>query len=193
MLETAKLGSKYGQMWSSIHREEGDLNEQENFIPDESTWPSVGLAYEFVAPSYDWIQRRFDSIDRRIQTLLAFIATLTVGIPTLVLAVQEKVEVISWWFLLAVLFAILAMILGIAAKLILGFAGIKLLTPSSLYNEWLHLSECDFKKDILYWSGQHFGRNASVINWTGWLLTGMTILFALEVIFLLLWATSSLT
>jgi len=67
------------------------------------------------------------------------------------------------------------------------------MSPANLYEKWRHYSEWEFKKNAMYWAGQHFEANVSRINIMGWLLTSMTFLFALEVIFLLIWAIRSLT
>ena len=169
------------------------MDDQENDQPERAEWPSVDLAYGIVAPSYDWIQARFDSVERRIQTFLGFTATLTLGLPALVIAVENDADVTSWWFIAAMTTAVLTLAIGIAAKLVSGATGIWFLSPANLYERWLHYSEWEFKKNAIYWAGRHFEANVSRINTMGWLLTGMTFLFALEVIFLLVWAITSLT
>lgn len=169
------------------------MNEMESDQPDESAWPSVDLAYEFVAPSYDWIQSRFESVERRIQTFLAFTATLTLGLPALMVAVVKSVDFGSIWFIAAMVTAIVILALGIAAKIISGSSGIWFLSPDNLYEGWLHYSEWEFKKNAIYWAGQHFNANVALINKMGWILTGMIVLFSAEVILLLAWATVTLT
>ena len=167
--------------------------DQEGTKPEESEWPSVDVAYGIVASSYDWIQARFDSVERRIQTFLAFTATLTLGLPALVIAIENEADVTSLWFIAAMTTAVLAMAVGIIAKLVSGATGIWFLSPANLYEGWLHYSEWEFKKNAIYWAGQHFEANVSRINTMGWLLTSMTILFAMEVILLLVWAIGTLT
>ena len=169
------------------------MDEQENDLPQESDWPSVNLAYEFVAPSYDWIQRRYESVERRIQTFLAFTATLTLGLPTLMIVVNKSADFGSGWFIAAMATAVLILALGIAAKFISGNSGIWFLSPDSLYEGWLHYTELEFKQNAIYWAGRHFDANVSLINKIGWILTGMLCLFSIEVILLLIWAVASLT
>ena len=168
------------------------MNEQENDLRQESDWPSVDLAYEFVAPSYDWIQRRFESVERRIQTFLAFTATLTLGLPALVIAIEKDADFISVWFIVAMASAVLTLALGIVAKLISGNSGIWFLSPASLYEGSLHYTELEFKKNAIHWAGQHFDANVSLINKMGRILTGMICLFSIEVVLLLIWAVLSL-
>ena len=169
------------------------MNEQEDDLPQESDWPSVDLAYEFVAPSYDWIQRRFESVERRIQTFLAFTATLTLGLPTLMIVVNRSADFGSGWFIGAMVAAVLILALGIAAKFLSGDSGIRFPSPGILYRRWMHFTELEFKRNAIYWAGQHFDANVSLINKMGRILTGMICLFAVEVILLLIWAVVSLT
>ena len=65
-------------------------------------------------------------------------------------------------------------------------------TQPNLYDRWLHYSEWEFKKNAIYWAGQHFNANVSRINIMGWILTGMIALFSVEVVLLLVWAIVSL-
>ena len=95
---------------------------------DAAQWPSVDLAYEFVAPSYDWAQRRFESIERRIHTFLAFTATLTLGVPALMAAVAQCVNFGSAWFIAGMICAIIILLLGIGAKAAINLSGIKYLS-----------------------------------------------------------------
>ncbi len=166
------------------------MHQQEDGQPDYFAWPSVDLAYEFVAPSYDWIQRRFESVERRIQTFLAFTATLTLGVPALVIAIEESAEFGSGWFITAMIVAVLNLTLGIAAKLLSGNTGIRYPSPDILYRRWMHFAELEFKRNAIYWAGRHFDSNASLINKMGRILTAMVCLFSVEVVLLLIWAVS---
>ena len=167
------------------------MHQQEDGQPDYSAWPSVDLAYEFVAPSYDWIQRRFESVERRIQTFLAFTATLTLGVPALTFAIEKSVHFGSIWFMAAMASAILTLTLGIVAVVISNTSGIWYLSPDSL-QDLLHYNEQEFKNNAIYWAGQHFNANVSLINKMEWILTSMLCLFSVEVILLLIWVIISL-
>ena len=153
----------------------------------------MDLAYEFVAPSYDWIQRRYESVERRIQTFLAFTATLTLGLPTLMIVLNKDADFGSVWFFAAMVTAALILALGIAAKLLSGISGIRFPNPASLYRDWMHNTELEFKRNAIYWAGQHFDANLSRIDKLGLMLAGMLCLFSIEVILLLIWVVVSLT
>ena len=171
------------------------MDEQENNLPQESDWPSVDLAYEFVAPSYDWIQRRFESVERRIQTFLAFTATLTLGVPALMAALFDSPThgFGSVWFIAAMVVAALTLTLGIASVIISNTSGIWYINPENVNQDWLDYSEFDFKKNAIYWAGQHFNASASLIYKMEWMLTGMLVLFSVEVVLLLAWVLTTLT
>ena len=169
------------------------MEDREYDQPDESVWPSVELAHEFVAPSYDWIQRRFESVERRIQTFLALTATLTLGVPALVIAIEKSAEFGSIWFITAMVAAALNLILGIAAMVICNYLGIWFLSPDPLYEDWLHYDEFEFKRNAIYWAGEHFNSSAALVVRMGWMLTGMLFLFSVEVVLLLVWLAVSLT
>ena len=169
------------------------MNEPDNASDfDASQWPSVDLAYEFVAPSYDWAQRRFESIERRIHTFLAFTATLTLGVPALMAAVAQCVNFASGWFIAGMICAAIILLLGIVAKAAINLSGIKYLSLDSIYKEWLHLPEREFKMNAIYWASQHFGANASFISKIGWLLISMLFFFSIEVALLLVWVVATL-
>ena len=169
------------------------MNESDNASDfDASQWPSVDLAYEFVAPSYDWAQRRFESIERRIHTFLAFTATLTLGVPVLATTAVDHANFASGWFIAGMICAIIILLLGIGAKAAINLSGIRYLSLDSLYKEWLHLPEREFKIEAIYWASQHFGANASFISKMGWLLISMLFFFSIEVALLLAWVVATL-
>ena len=152
----------------------------------------MDLAYEFVAPSYDWAQRRFESIERRIHTFLAFTATLTLGVPVLVATADDHANFASDWFISAVMCAVLTLALGMVAKILSGISGLQFLDPDSLYKDWLRISEREFKENAVYWAGEHFKKNTLLIHRMGLMLSGMYILFSVEVLLLLTWIVAAI-
>ncbi len=159
---------------------------------DAAQWPSVDLAYEFVAPSYDWAQRRFESIERRIHTFLAFTATLTLGVPVLVTTAVDNANFAAGWFIAGMICAAIILMLGMAAKILSSISGFHLLDPDSLYKDWLRISEREFKENTVHWAGEHFKKNATLIHKMGLMLGGMHILFSAEVILLLIWVIAAI-
>ena len=144
----------------------------------QATWPGVKLAYDFVLPSYQWAITRFEAVDSRIQTLQAFIVTVTLGLPTIATFIVKNIQFTSWWFIMACILAMTAVVIGVIGR---SWGGITLVHPNILYEKWLHREEWEFQKDMLYFAAEHFEENASLVNWKGRLITIMTILFLLEV------------
>lgn len=158
--------------------------DEKNNREAEDTWPSVETAYEFVRPCYDWAQSRLDAIDSRIQTLLAFAASITTVIPVFVTSVMQAPNFKSTWFFLALATFLAIAVVGIIAR---SCGGLKLVSPQKLYEGWLHYSEWEFKKNAIYWAGQHFESNRSIINTKAILANIMMILFFVQGLFWFLW------
>ena len=150
----------------------------------EGTWPGVHLAYDFVGSSYDWILQRLDAADSRIQTLQTFAASITLAAPILAASVIKDVDFRSPWFILALSAFITVVVVGAVARV---SGSVKLINPQVFYGQWLHYSEWEFKKNAVYWAGQHFDANSSLVNNKAWVAFGMTALLLVEVGLLLAW------
>jgi len=153
-----------------------------------SQYPSVELAYEFVKPSYDWLQNRLDAVNSRIEFLLTFVSSVTVAAPIFVRALFSDIGFGSLWFKAAVVVFVLSAIVGIIGRI---YSGLKLISPQKLYDEWLSWSEWEFKKNVLYWAGQHFKYNASLVNRKANFAIVMSLLLVAEIVFIVLWVAVS--
>lgn len=160
----------------------GDPNQQAE--ASEVTWPGVHLAYDFVSLSYPWILQRLDAVDSRIQTLQAFAASVTLAAPLLAASVVEDVDFRSPCFGLALAAFVAVVVLGAVARV---WGNVKLISPQVLYDDWLHYSEWEFKKNAIYFAGQHFETNRSLVNNKSWAGLAMTALLLLEVGLLVAW------
>ena len=67
-----------------------------------------------------------------------------------------------------------------------------LLDPSKLYDQSLYLTEWEFKKDVVYFAGQHFANNQALANRKATLSRIMSLMFAVEVVALLIWLARNL-
>ena len=153
----------------------------------ENQWPSVGLAYDFAKSSYDWVQNRFDAANGRIEFLLTFASTVTVAAPVFIKALYTDIGFGSSWFKAAIIVFVLSAIVGIAGRM---YGGLKLVSPQTLYDKWLSRSEWEFKKDTIYFAGQHFEYNASQVNKKANLAILMSVLLVAEIVFIVLWVAS---
>lgn len=148
----------------------------------EQTYPSVDFAYDIAVNSYSVAADRLDYIDGRIQTLLAFVVTVTAAIPSV--AASRNVTFRSWWFWLAILFVVVNIALGTYARLV---GTVMLLHPARLYERWLHFSEWEFKKNMVYFAGKDYEANIRLVERKWQYTIAIIILFSLEAICLVVW------
>lgn len=152
---------------------------------NEQIYPSVGLAYQIAVASYESAVKRLDAIDGRIQTILAFIASVTVAVPSI--GGTRGLHFNCVWFILAMIFTGLAIVLGIYARLT---GDIQLLNPARFYDGWLHFSEWEFKKNFIHCAGVDFTTNTSLVQRKWKYMVWVIILFLLEAMCLLVWVLS---
>jgi hypothetical protein len=150
-----------------------------------SSFPSVELAYPMAVASYDLAQKRLDVVEGRLQTLLAFTVPVTIAV---ISAVNGKgVPFTSLWFIAAMGLCFLGLALGIHARLA---DKIIVIDPGVLSQNWLHFSEWQFKRNVIYLSGEHFEKNARVIARKGRYTSFTAIIFLLEAICLGAWVVA---
>lgn len=151
-------------------------------------YPGVDLAYDLAIQSYALVQHRLDAVDSRIQTLQAFSATATFAAPVLAQALYPKIEFASQWFIAALAVFAAIVIVGAVAR---GWGSFQLIAPNRLYDGWLHSSPWEFKKDIVYFAGEHFKKNKALVNAKGWVAHVMTAGFLAEAVLLAAWVLSA--
>lgn len=144
---------------------------------DESQYPGVDLAYDIALNSYEWATKRFDAIDARIQTILGVGISLTLAVP--VAASTFKLSLNNPFFIGGMLFFLLGLALGTHARLM---GEIKLLTPRVLFEKWLRFDAAEFKKNFIYFAGEHMEQNVGVIAAKHRLLVIVTLIFFLELV-----------
>jgi hypothetical protein len=147
-----------------------------------AVYPGVDLAYELALASYETAQTRLDVLDKRLETLIALGATASLAVP--VIASGKNISFNSIWFFCASAAFVLATVVGITARL---SKSLKLIDPAKLYTEFLHCSEWEFKKNIIFFAGQHFDVNIRLVNWRGRMAAWTAILFLVELIFVAIW------
>lgn len=82
----------------------------------------------------------------------------------------------------------MALTLGLFARL---YGFVILITPQKLFKHFLHLSEWEFKKDLIYHAGEHYAHNNKLLTRRANLLNLMTVFLAAEVVALAAWAASA--
>ena len=154
---------------------------QNKEIPD---YPSLELAFEFVKPSYDWIMNWFEITNNKIQSLLTLAVTLTAALPLFAIAIFQEINFKSNWFYISLGCFLALMIAGVIGRRI---GAVKLLHPRLLYNQTLQYSKFEFKRNLLYWAGEHFNINKKYIFIKNLILDIMTGLLLLEIVFIVVW------
>jgi len=153
---------------------------------DESQYPSVELAYEFVKSSYDWMLSRIEAINSKIQGLLTFATTVAVAMPIFAKALVGDIDFSSGWFYGATISYVLLAIMGIFG---MRMGKVRLVHPMKLYEKWLHKSLWEFKKDTIYVAGQDFEDNKKLIDRKSLLRDIMTLFLLLEILCIIVWIT----
>lgn len=151
----------------------------------QEKYPSVELAYPLAIDAYKTALGRLDALDNRVHTIMAFSATVTLAIP--VLTAGEGLQFTSGWFISSMIFFLIANTLGIVARI---KGTIHLISPQVIFESYLDLSEWEFKKDTIYWSGKNYVHNNKVLMSRNLLLIFMVVIFFLEVVALAVWATA---
>jgi len=148
----------------------------------EASHPGIKTAYDFVMPSYQWMVARLDAADTRIQTLQVFAASLMAVVP----AIRTSNGTFnSMIFYIAVTAFVLLILIGTIAR---SWGPLTMSDPAVLYKQWLHFPEFEFKKNAIYFAGQHFSVNARLVNLKGTINIVMTWIFILQALLLFFWA-----
>ena len=151
---------------------------------DEKTWPSLNVAYEFVLPSYQLLASRFEAAENRIASLVTMASSLELAGPVLARAIRQDISFRSWWFIGSLVAFGVITVLGLLARV----KGVLILpNPAIIRETALGKAEWRFKADALYLAGQHFDKNADVINAKGNWSIALTVIIVAEVSCLIAW------
>lgn len=150
----------------------------------EEQWPAVDAAYSFVLPSYQLLVGRFEAADTRLTSLLTLSSTLTLAAPLFAKSVQPTISFRSPFFVFAMAVFLLAAIVGILGRV----AGtLALPDPMIMYEKSLHCSEWEFKKNQIYFAGEHFDYNVQAVRKKGNVAICVTIMLLLEIVAFVIW------
>lgn len=165
-------------------------NVAESKITDsDNDLPGLDRAFEFVLPSYQWALQRFEAIDARLQGVLTFAVTITLAGPVVGKLLVPNITGDSIWLAVALVTFGLAIVLGSAARVL---GSVRLMSPTTLFNEWLEESEREFDENAVYWAGQHLDRNVKIIGRKALSATVVTVLVAIEGLGFVKWILDAL-
>ncbi len=164
--------------------EAASSGEEPASLVDETLYPAIDAAFTLVIPSYQMVLSRLEATDTRLTALLTLSFQLTLGLPAFAKAVRPALRFSSALFIVALgLFVIIAL-LGVVAR---SLSAVALPNPRKIYRSSLHLKEATFKREILYFAGEAFDANASLVRRKGNAAAAMTGLLFLEVLCLVAW------
>ncbi len=150
----------------------------------KETFPVLDLIYPIAVNSYEVSVKRLDSIDSRLQTILAFIVSVSATVPAI--GFSAKLQFRSTWLLFALISFIFSMFIGIYAR----WTGETiLLSPETLLNEYKDDQPYQFKNFFIQGAAKDFEKNMNLVYCKWKLSVAVIILFALESVFLALWAS----
>ncbi len=117
-------------------------------------------------------------------SFLTLAATLTLGAPLFARTVRPDIPFRSWWFAIGMASFVLAIVVGISGRL---YGRLVLPDPMRIYTEHLHKNTWAFRKDLLYFAGEHFERNANAIRVKGNLSVAVIALLTVEIVAFVIW------
>lgn len=161
---------------------------EQNIQTLEEQFPSVELAFPLAVASYDSVIKRIDALDGRIQTLTTFAVTICLAVP--VLGRTQNIILNSFWFVCGMVLLAGAIILSTYARF---YGSIGVLNPVTLYQKTLHIPQEQFKVDIIHAAAQAYENNKGVLEHRWQLSVSATVIFALSLMMLVVWATGNQT
>ena len=169
--------------------EEGSIDPpQDPPVVTEEEYPSLDLAFGQVARSYAEVASRLDAVHGRLDSIQSVVVTLTLAVPTVALAADGDPDFTSAWVIAAIALGGATVVLGLWAR---ARSGLTLVNPAHLYENSLHLPPAEFKKDSLYWAGEHFNTNTRTVNRAAVVASFMVVLLLIEAGLFVAWFAST--
>lgn len=157
--------------------------------PYPETWRSVDSAYELVVPSYAWMQERLNAVDSRMQALLTLAGSVTVAAPIIGTAVVKNIVFSSPLFLTAVTLFVVIVLAGVLVR---AWGEFVIVDLGDVYAEgWLHDPTWEFKRNMVFYAGEHMKRNGRVVNIKGIAANIMAVLFVAAVLLFIAWIATA--
>ena len=150
-----------------------------------SKYPSVSLAYDLAIKSYDSAVERANNMDSKIQSLISLSCALTFAIPVVSRNLQINLD--SYWFWVIIITFVVTVFVGLVGRFLMFKGDLRYFDPGKLYENNLHLSEWEFKKDFIYYAGPSFKWNTRLVHSRWYCALAMSFLLALEVLLMVIW------
>jgi hypothetical protein len=135
------------------------MSEPDEPKPLSEQYPSVELAYPIALASYEIAAKRWEAVDGRLQTVMAIGTALVLAAPAAFKALNITAS--KSWLLASLALYLAGCMVGIYARLL---GRLVILSPTVLYEKWLHLGPWEFKKDLIYFAGEHQRENIATLE-----------------------------
>ena len=149
---------------------------------------AVELAYGIAITAYGTAQQRRDSVHQRIEVLLSFVATVTAAALFAAEVVLDAPHFTSPLLIVAGSLFVVVLTVGLVARVV---GSLQQVSPQELYDRWLHYGDLEFRRRIIYWSGQHNDRARKVTYRKERAADAMTLLFLVAGILFLVWLAAT--
>ncbi|MCB0721518.1 MAG: hypothetical protein KDC42_04355 [Ignavibacteriae bacterium] len=160
-------------------------------MESEQKYPSIDLGYDIALRSYDWIINRWEAQQSRIENFINWATIINLALITVLFGnFFSKLMFTDWLFYITVFLFLGVTILSIWVK---SSGNLMLIIPKHIYNMYLHLSEYDFKENIVYYSVDHFEKNIKSISRREYISNICQISFLIQVTTELFWTYKSLS
>ena len=168
------------------------MSDENDFDPTH--YPSISLAYHFVLPTYDWALRRLESIERRIDLLARTTITIALAAPASAFAIT-RLSGKTFHLVLdeSAYIAIAASLIAVVWGLFVRQAGcVSVIDLRQVYDKYLHKSQGEFQKDIIYTASEHAIANERLSRLKSYGADVMIALFIIEIVAVINWAFGAL-
>jgi hypothetical protein len=154
--------------------------------PNEALYPAVEPAFTFVVPTYQLMVNRLEAVDTRLTALMTAVSYVTLGIPVFATTIRKDLSLQTPLFRWALVCACVAFLCGLLGR---SMGGVILPNPKVYFEKNLGDKQWEFKKNAIFFAGQHFDENAKTIRTKGYWATAVSLAFFGEISSLALWVS----
>lgn len=121
------------------------------------SYPSTEAAYELAVKTYPLAIQRADAMDARLQSAMSMASAISFAIP--IAARNMGLSFESPWFLAILFLFLVEVAVYFRGRFVVGRGDIEGIDPKRLHQDYLHLPEDEFKRDIIWYAGETWERN----------------------------------
>ncbi len=120
---------------------------------------TLDLSYDIAIRAYETARARLDEVNRFFNIVASTSLSLALSVPILVRVLN--IEKFTWWFFFALCLFVVTYGLCAIGRL---WGHLIFLHPGLIHENYQDMDDVSFKREILYWSGDHCGKNLNLIE-----------------------------